>query len=54
MPKVIKNNGLALSLSKINLGMTLIFCMSLGIHNYVFMIQSIHLSVVRHTKASQK
>ena len=38
----------------INLGMKLIFCMWLGIHKYIYLIQSINVGVVRHTMAFRK
>ena len=30
------------------------FCMLLGIHKYIYIIQSIHVGVVKHTWACQK
>ena len=35
-------------------GMNLIFCMWSGIHKYIYMIQFIHIGVVRHTWVCQK
>ena len=37
-----------------NSGINLIFYICLGIHKYIYMIQSIAMDVVRHTWASQK
>ena len=39
---------------KMNSGMNMIFYICLGIHNYIYMIQSIHMRVVRYIWASQK
>ena len=43
-----------MKLIRMNLGVKLIFCVWLGIHKYIYLIQSIHIDVVRHTKAFQK
>ena len=37
--------NLVMKLIRMNLGMRLIFCMWLGIHKYIYLIQSIHVSV---------
>ena len=37
-----------------NLAMNLIFYFCLGIHKYIYIIQSIHMCVVRYTWACQK
>ena len=37
-----------------NLSMNLPFCMWLGMHKYIYMIQSIHVGVFRHTWVCQK
>ena len=34
-----------------NLGMNIIFWIGLGTHKYIYMIQSIHMDVVRHNGA---
>ena len=34
--------------------MKLIFCMWLGVHKYIDLIQSIYMGVVKHTQAFQK
>ena len=47
--------NLGMKLIKINLwGMKLFFCMWLGTHKYIYLIQSIHMGVVRHTMVFQK
>ena len=40
--------------SKIILAVNFIFCIWLGIRKYIYLIQSIHISVVRYTWACQK
>ena len=42
------------NVSKLNLDMNLIFFMWLGIHKYMYLIQSIHMGVVRHILTCQK
>ena len=42
--------NLRMKLIKINLGMKLFFCMWLDTHKYIYLIQSIHMGVVRHTR----
>ena len=37
-----------------NLGIKFIFCMWLGIHKYIYLIQSIYMSVVKHIWVFQK
>ena len=41
-------------ISKMTSDVKLIFCVWLGIHKYIDLIQSIHMVVVRHTWACQK
>ena len=38
----------------LNLGMKLIFCIWLSIHKYNFLIQPIHIGVLKHLWAFQK
>ena len=40
--------------SRMSWVMRVIFCMRLGIHKYIYLIQSIHTCVVRHACAFQK
>ena len=53
MPKVIQNNESAIS-QKWALVWRWFFCMCLGIHKNIFLIQFIRVGVVRHTWAYQK
>ena len=46
--------NLVMKLIRINLDMKLIYCMLLGIQKYIYLIQSIHMGVVRPTWAFQK
>ena len=46
--------NLVMKLIRINLDMKLIYCMLLGIYKYIYLIQSIHMGVVRPTWAFQK
>ena len=40
--------------SKMIISMNLVFCLWLDVHKYIYMIQSIHMGVARHTWTCQK
>ena len=45
--------SLGMKLIWMNLGIKLIFCMCLGIQKYIYLIQPIHVGVIRHIWAFQ-
>ena len=38
-----------IKLIRINLDIKLIFCICLGVHKYIYLAQSVHSAVVKHT-----
>ena len=46
--------NLGMKLIKMNLGMKLFFLHVVGTHKYIYLIQSIHMGVVRHTRVFPK
>ena len=38
-----------IKLIRINLDIKLIFCICLGVHKYIYLVQPVHSAVVKHT-----